>query len=132
MLGWGAGTRILLAAGATDMRKGFDGLYGLARNRLAADPLSGQLFVFANGARNRLKILFWDGSGLWVCAKRLEKGRFHWPQPAAGESAVRLSQAELAMLLAGIDLSRARPRRWLRLGPAGGERIRSENRSLSA
>jgi transposase len=60
--------RIYLAAGATDMRKGFEGLYGLARDRLLCDPLSGHVFLFANAQRNRLKLLFWDGSGLWVCA----------------------------------------------------------------
>jgi transposase len=66
MFGWGSATRIYLAAGATDMRKGFAGLYGLARDRLGADPLSGHVFVFANARRNRLKLLFFDGSGLWV------------------------------------------------------------------
>jgi hypothetical protein len=60
----------------TDMRKGFEGLYGLVRDRLSCEPLSGHLFLFCNAQRNRLKVLVWDGSGLWVCAKRLEKGRF--------------------------------------------------------
>jgi hypothetical protein len=64
----GPATRIYLAAGATDMRKGFEGLYGLARDRLQCDPTSGHIFVFSNAQRNRLKLLFWDGSGLWVCA----------------------------------------------------------------
>ena len=82
MFGWGPATRIYLAAGATDMRKGFEGLYGLARDRLLCEPLSGHVFLFANAQRNRLKLLFWDGSGLWVCAKRLEKGRFVWPEAA--------------------------------------------------
>jgi hypothetical protein len=70
MFGWGPATRIYLAAGATDMRKGFEGLYGLARDRLSLEPLSGHVFVFANARRNRLKLLFWDGSGLWVCANQ--------------------------------------------------------------
>jgi transposase len=74
MFGLGPATRVYLAAGATDMRKGFEGLYGMARDRLVCDPLSGHVFVFANARRNRLKLLFWDGSGLWVCAKRLERG----------------------------------------------------------
>jgi len=60
MFGWGGATRIYLAAGATDMRKGFEGLYGMARDRLQIDPLSGHVFLFANAQRNRLKLLFWD------------------------------------------------------------------------
>jgi transposase len=91
MFGWGPATRIYLAAGATDMRKGFEGLYGLARGRLLCEPLSGHVFLFANAQRNRLKLLFWDGSGLWVCAKRLEKGRFGWPEAANGQTRVVLS-----------------------------------------
>ena len=66
MFGLGAATRIYLAAGATDMRKGFEVLHGLVHDRLRCDPLSGHLFVFANAQRNRLKLLFWDGTGLWV------------------------------------------------------------------
>ena len=60
------------------MRKGFEGLYGLVRDRLLCDPLSGHLFLFCNAQRNRLKILAWDGSGLWVCSKKLLNGRFSW------------------------------------------------------
>ncbi|HEX4650130.1 MAG TPA: IS66 family insertion sequence element accessory protein TnpB, partial [Granulicella sp.] len=66
MLGLGAATRIYVATGATDMRLGYDGLYGLVRDRLACDPLSGHLYLFANARRDRLKVLFFDGSGLWV------------------------------------------------------------------
>lgn len=79
MFAWGPATRIDLAAGATDLRLGFDGLFGLARDRLELDPTSGHVLVFANAWCNRLKLLFWDGSGLWVCAKRLERGRCWWP-----------------------------------------------------
>jgi transposase len=114
MFGWGPATRIYLAAGATDMRKGFEGLYGLARDRLACEPLSGHVFVFANAQRNRLKLLFWDGSGLWVCAKRLEKGRFGWPTVAQGQAKVVLRQEELTLLLGGIDLAETRRRGWYR------------------
>ena len=74
MIPLGAATRVYLAAGATDLRKSFEGLSGLVRHRLKEDPLSGHLFVFANRGRNRVKVLYWDGSGLWVCAKRLEQG----------------------------------------------------------
>src|SRR5689334_24940552 len=79
MWGLGPATKVYLAVGATDLRKGFDGLYGLARDALGLDPLSGHLALFWNRQRTRLKILFWDGHGLWVCAQRLEKGRYSWP-----------------------------------------------------
>ena len=97
------------------MRKGFEGLYGLVRDRLLCEPLSGHIFLFCNAQRNRLKLLFWDGSGLWVCAKRLEKGRFRWPEAAGEEPRVLLSHEELALLLGGIDLSQMRRREWHRV-----------------
>ena len=115
MFGLGSATRIYLAAGATDMRKGFEGLYGMVRDRLLCEPLSGHVFVFANAQRNRLKLLFWDGSGLWVCAKRLEKGRFRWPDTASGQTKILLSHAELTLLLGGIDLKQTRRRAWHRV-----------------
>jgi transposase len=114
MFGWGPATRIYLAAGATDMRKGFEGLYGLVREKLLLDPLSGHVFLFSNAQRNRLKLLFWDGSGLWVCAKRLEKGRFRWPPATGGQARVVLSHEELALLLGGIDLAGSQRRGWYR------------------
>lgn len=97
------------------MRKGFEGLYGMVRDRLLCEPLSGHVFVFANAQRNRLKLLFWDGSGLWVCAKRLEKGRFRWPEADSGQTKITLSHAELALLLGGIDLKQTRRRAWHRV-----------------
>jgi transposase len=118
MFGVGTATRIYLAAGATDMRKGFEGLYGLVRDRLLCDPLSGHVFLFSNAQRNRLKLLFWDGSGLWVCAKRLEKGRFRWPAEAGEEIKMVLSHEELALLLGGIDLMQTRRRAWHRVTAA--------------
>jgi transposase len=121
MFGWGPATRIYLAAGATDMRKGFEGLYGLARDRLRSEPLSGHVFVFANAQRNRLKLLFWDGSGLWVCAKRLEKGRFRWPEVKENQPKVSLTHEELTLLLGGIDLRQTKPRNWYRAALSEGE-----------
>ena len=118
MFGMGLATRVYVATGATDMRKGFEGLHGLVRDELGSDPLSGHVFLFANRTRTRLKIMFWDGSGLWVCAKRLEKGRFHWPE-AKGQARVSMRQEELTMLLSGMDLKQAKPRRgWLPKQPA--------------
>ena len=104
MFGFGPATRIYVAQGATDMRKGFNGLYSLVRDRLECDPTSGHAFLFTNARRNRLKLVVYDGSGLWVCSKRLEKGRFIWPQ--ATEGTVALSRAQLSMLLEGIDWRR--------------------------
>jgi transposase len=102
------------------MRKGFDGLYGLVRARLLCEPTSGHLFLFSNARRNRLKILYWDGSGLWNCAKRLERGRFSWPSVSSeAETKVLLSHEELALLLGGIDLSRTRRKEWYRRVEAG-------------
>jgi transposase len=100
------------------MRKGFEGLYGLVRDRLLCDPLSGHIFLFVNAPRNRLKLLFWDGTGLWVCAKRLEKGRFRWPAADTEQVKVVLSPEELVLLLGGIDLSQTERRRWHRVMPA--------------
>jgi len=114
MIGLGSATRVYLAAGATDMRKGFDGLYGMARDRLGIDPLSGHLFVFCNSRRNRLKVLYWDGSGLWICSKRLEKGRFSWPAQGDDQGRVRMSSEELTLLVGGIELSRSRKKEWYR------------------
>ena len=114
MFGLGPATRVYVATGAIDMRKGFEGLYGIVRDRLNGDPVSGHLFLFANRQRTRLKILFWDGSGLWVCAKRLEKGRFLWPETQPGQASVAMRQEELTLLVSGIDLKGSKPRRgWL-------------------
>lgn len=116
MIPLGAATRVYLAAGATDLRKSFEGLSGLVRHRLKEDPLSGHLFVFANRGRNRVKVLYWDGSGLWVCAKRLEQGCFSWPRSAEGAepAGLRILGEELALLLGGIDLEKTRARDWWR------------------
>ena len=94
------------------MRKGFNGLFDLAENQLKQDPKSGHLFVFCNRHRNRLKILFWDGSGLWIYAKRLERGRFSWPQ--SGECSIQYSGSQLTMLLDGVELKDAVRKKWYR------------------
>lgn len=115
LFGLGPATKIYLGVAAVDMRKGFDGLYGLVRDQLGHDPLSGHVFLFSNRHRTRLKALVWDGSGLWICAKRLEKGRFRWPAAAGTELSVVMRAEELAMLVSGLDLKQAQPRRgWFR------------------
>jgi transposase len=96
-----AGTRVWLAGGFTDMRKGFDGLAMLVQEKLERDPFGGQIFVFRGRRGYLLKALWWDGQGLCLFAKRLEKGRFVWPSPADG--CVVLTPAQLGMLLEGID-----------------------------
>jgi transposase len=114
VFGLGLATKIYIAVEAVDMRKGFDGLYGLVRDQLGQDPLSGYLFLFSNRTRTRLKALVWDGSGLWVCAKRLEKGRFHWPAAHEKQRSIAMPAAELAMLVNGLDLKQTQPRKWYR------------------
>jgi transposase len=115
VFGVGPATKIYVAVGGTDMRKGFEGLYGLVKDHLGQDPLSGHLFLFANRSRTRLKILVWDGSGLWVCAKRLERGRFRWPEARGAGRSATMRPEELSMLLNGLDAAQAKPRRgWYR------------------
>ena len=115
MLTVSGSARIYLAAGATDMRKSFNGLYALSKGKLGADPLEGHLFLFCNRRRDRVKALFWDGTGLWVCAKRLEKGTFAWPQHLdRGEDSIELSRVQLDLLLGGLDLRQTSRRNWLR------------------
>lgn len=104
MIGLPAGTRIWLAAGMTDMRRGFDGLAAIAQEQLATDPFSGHVFVFRGRRGDLVKLLWWDGDGLCLFAKRLERGRFIWPN--AIEGSVHLSKAQLSMLLEGIDWRR--------------------------
>ena len=104
MIALPVGSRVWLAAGATDLRKGFDGLAGLVQTQLTEDPFSGHLFVFRGRHGDRVKILWWDGDGLCLFAKRLERGRFVWPQARSGT--VSLTSAQLSMLLEGIDWRR--------------------------
>jgi len=97
-----AGSCVWLATGFTDMRKGFDGLAALVQDQLRCDPFCGQAFVFRGRQGRLIKVLWWDGQGLCLFAKRLEKGRFIWPTASAGAAAA-LTPAQLAMLLEGID-----------------------------
>lgn len=104
-------TKVFLAVEPVDMRKSFNGLWAEANNTLRENPFSGALFVFTNKRRDRLKILYWDGSGAWVFAKRLEKGRFSWP---AGCDTNKLSiiPRALGMLIEGIQLKDSCKKVW--------------------
>ena len=109
MIGLPSGTRVWIAAGHTDMRKGFNGLAALVQSALADNPYSGHVFVFRGRRGDILKVLWFDGQGLLLLAKRLERGRFIWPQATTGS--VSLTPAQLSMLLEGIDW-RAPARTW--------------------
>ena len=104
MIGLPLGARVWLAAGVTDLRKGFDGLAALVKATLAEDPYSGHLFVFRGRKGDRVKALWYDGDGLCLFAKRLERGTFVWPKATSG--VVSLSPAQLSMLIEGIDWRR--------------------------
>lgn len=115
MLSFHNGLKIFVAVQPCDMRKSFNSLHGLILDELNEDPQSGALFIFANKRRNRLKIFYFDGSGTWVMARRLEQGTFSWPFPAdEGEYKVSLSPEALQLLLDGVDLKRGSLRPWYR------------------
>jgi transposase len=105
--------RVFLAVGVTDMRKQFDGLAALTRDVLSQDPLSGHLFCFCNRRRDRVKILYFDRSGYWMFAKRLEKGTFRWPSSQdVGAAGVEMTAEELTLILGGLDTRSMRRRDW--------------------
>jgi transposase len=108
------GGRIFLVTGPTDMRKSFNGLSGLARELLGATPASRDLFLFCNRGRNRMKVLVYDESGVWVLAKRLDEGTFAWPKGTETASSVEYREEEHALLLRGFDAPELRSRRWRR------------------
>jgi len=101
MIGLPADTRVWLVAGATDMRRGFDGLSAQVQSVLLENPFCGHLFVFRGRRGDRIKVLWYDGQGLCLFYKRLEEGRFVWPK--AEEGKIHLTPAQLSMLLEGID-----------------------------
>jgi transposase len=111
MLTFPSALKIYLAIEPVDMRKQFNGLWSQAESRLREDPRQGALFVFTNKSRDRLKMLYWDGTGVWVLAKRLEKGRFSWPM-GSDSAKVPLKPEALTMLLAGIDLRDGCQKAW--------------------
>lgn len=111
MLTFPLGLKIYLAVEPVDMRKQFTGLWALAQEKLGEDPRSGALFAFTNKGRDRLKLLYWDGTGVWVMAKRLEKGRFTWPV-GSDRTKLSLTGEAMTMLLAGIDLKDGCQKAW--------------------
>jgi transposase len=108
MFAMGAATRIYVATGHTDMRKGFNGLEGLIR--------SGHIFLFANARRNRLKLTFFDGCGLWVCSRRMEGGTLRWPKEEGDK--VQLSREQFALLIGGHRSNPDAARKWYRKASA--------------
>jgi transposase len=97
--------QIWLAISPVDMRRGIDGLSSIVQQSLGHAPCAGSAFVFRNRAGNRLKLLLWDGNGVWLCQRRLHQGGFVWPK--AGDSCFAMSQAQWQWLISGVD--------WLRL-----------------
>jgi transposase len=104
MIGLPAGTHIWIVAGVTDMRRGFVGLSGMVQTALQEQPFSGDVYIFRGRRGDLIKVLWFDGDGLCLLAKRLERGRFVWPQATNGT--VSLTPAQLSMLLEGIDWRR--------------------------
>ena len=113
MLSFTGGLKVFLAVEPVDFRKSFNGLAGLVSGALQEDLRQGALFVFTNRRHTRLKILYWDGTGLWLLIKRLEQGTFAWPRPQDPAAAkLRLTPEALVLLTDGIDLRGAQLRPW--------------------
>ena len=113
MLSFHAQLKVFVATAPCDLRMSFNGLWAAAQERLGEDPKSGALFVFCNRRHTRIKILYWDGTGLWVLTKRLEKGTFSWPKTIdAGTTKLCLRAEALAMLTDGVDLRGGQLRPW--------------------
>ena len=113
MLSFSGSLKVFVAVEACDMRKGFNGLHAVVTERLGEEPRAGALFVFSNRRHTRIKILCWDGTGLWVLTKRLEQGTFSWPKNLEpGTTKLKLTPQALAMLTDGVDLRGAKLRPW--------------------
>lgn len=113
MLSFTGSLKVWVCLEVVDMRKGFEGLAGLVAEHFTEPLTGGALFVFGNRRRNRLKILYFDGTGLWLMTKRLKQGTFSWPRVADGDQkSLRLTPGALAMLTDGIDMHQATMRPW--------------------
>jgi len=114
--------RVCLALAAVDLRRSFEGLAAVVRQELKEDERSSQVFVFTNKRKDRVRLLYWDGSGLWLMTKRLEVGTFAWPKTGQADLSKKLAMRPeaLEMLLAGIDLKGATLRPWYEAAAASG------------
>ncbi len=112
MLAFPAAIRIYVALAPVDMRKQYAGLWAAAEQQLGEDPQQGAIFCFTNKERTRLKLLSWDGTGVWVLAKRLEQGRYSWPAPAEAKTKLALAPEALALLLGGVELKHGALKPW--------------------
>jgi transposase len=112
MLAFPAAIKIFVTIEPLDMRKQFNGLWAAAQEKLHEDPKSGAVFAFINKDRTRLKLLYWDGTGVWVLAKRLEKGRFSWPAPSTAQTKLSLAPEALALLVGGVELKHGSLKPW--------------------
>lgn len=113
MLSFPGSLRVFVALEACDLRKGFNGLYAAVSERLGEDPRSGALFVFSNRRHTRIKLIYWDGTGIWLLTKRLEQGTFSWPKPREAEATkLKLTPQALALLTDGVDLRGGKLRPW--------------------
>ncbi len=112
MLAFPAAIKIYVAVQPVDMRKQFNGLWAAAQETLGEDPKHGAVFAFINKERTRLKLLYWDGTGVWVLAKRLEQGRFSWPVPSDDRAKLALAPEALALLVGGIELKHGSLKPW--------------------
>lgn len=112
MFGLSNSIKVFLAVEPVDLRKSFNGLHGVVLDRLNEEPCSGALFVFTNLRRNRIKTLYWDGTGMWVATKRLEQGCFTWPKGIGAGKKMQLAPEALALLLDGVDLKQGSFKPW--------------------
>lgn len=113
MLSFAGNLRVFVALEPCDMRKSFNALQAVVTGKLGEDPMQGALFAFTNKSRTRLKLLYWDGTGLWILAKRLERGSFSWPKASdPSQAKLKLAPEALALLMDGIDMKDGCRRPW--------------------
>lgn len=113
MLSFHGGLKVYVATAPCDLRKSFNGLWALVSEELNLDPKSGAVFLFTNRCKNRIKILYWDGTGVWIMTKRLEAGTYWWPKSAQpGAKKISLTPEAFAMLINGVELRDGGLRAW--------------------